>query len=53
MAGFFIVIVIVNVIKKELEEHLYGIKAVKMKKKKDIDTKVVAYSSDKFDFVQK
>ncbi len=53
VAGFFIVIVIVNVIKKELEENLYGIKAVKMKKKKDIDTKVVAYSSDKFDFVQK
>jgi peptide/nickel transport system permease protein len=53
VAGFFIVIVIVNAIKKELEENLYGIKAVKMKKKKDIDKKVVAYSSDKFDFVQK
>lgn len=46
-------IVIVNLIKNELEENLYGTKAVKKKKKKDLDTKVVAYFFDKFDFVQK
>ncbi|MEH7083669.1 ABC transporter permease subunit [Neobacillus drentensis] len=51
--GFFVVIVIVNFIKKELEENLYGINAVKNKEKKGKDTKVAAYSSDRFEFVQK
>jgi len=50
--GFFVVIVIVNVIKKELEENLYGIKAVK-RKKKAIDPKMLTYTSNQFEFIQK
>lgn len=50
--GFFVVIAIVNVIKKELEENLYGIKAVK-RKKKAIDPKMVTYTSNQFEFIQK
>ncbi|MEH7308798.1 ABC transporter permease [Neobacillus drentensis] len=53
VAGFFVVIVIVNVIKKELEENLYGIKTVKKKEKKGKNTNAITYSSDKFEFVQK
>lgn len=51
--GFFVVIVIVNIIKKELEENLYSIKVVKKKKKKAIDPKMAIYSSDQFEFIQK
>lgn len=51
--GFFIVIVIVNMMKNELEGNLNGVKAVKEKKKKDLSPKVAAYSADQFEFVQK
>ncbi|WP_026566895.1 ABC transporter permease subunit [Bacillus sp. UNC41MFS5] len=51
--GFFIVIVIVNMIKNELEDNLDGLKAAKKKKKKGLGPKVTAYSADQFEFVQK
>jgi len=51
--GFFVVIVIVNLIKKELEENLSGVQALKKKKKKEIASNVVSYSPDQFEFVQK
>jgi len=51
--GFFIVIVIVNMMKNELEGNLNGVKVVKEKKKKDLSPKVAAYSADQFEFVQK
>lgn len=51
--GFFIVIVIVNMMKNELEGNLNGVKLVKRKKKKDLSSKVAAYSAEQFEFVQK
>ncbi|MEY2194973.1 ABC transporter permease subunit [Neobacillus sp. BF23-41] len=53
VVGFFVVIVIVNLIKKELEENLYALRVVKKKETKGKVPKMESHSSKKFEFVQK
>ncbi|WP_040209638.1 hypothetical protein [Neobacillus jeddahensis] len=55
LIGFFFVIVVVNMIKKELEDQILGVQLMKRKRKKKKDGQLpvnLSPSSEKFDFIQ-